>query len=320
MLISVIICTRDRADSLRETLESLFCPSNLESQSWEALVVDNDSNDHTGQVCQDFQARYPGHFRFMVERKRGKSNALNSAIAAAKGEILAFTDDDVLCSQDYIQAVQMVVREHAAEAIQGRILLECEGGHPNWLDLDLGLTVGWRDCGDKVTDLEGTLCGTNMIVRAKVFARIGGFRPELGPGIIGLGEETEISLRMRQAGCRLIYAPQILIRHRLPKKRLTRAFIRKRFFQQGRAGAYYEALPVSVFRFGLYVIKESIFQELSAIRHRCAGRPALALRAQCEARSQAGLFWQHWLFTRGSHRRSSENPVSHRNIEVPSLK
>ena len=320
MFISVIICTRDRAESLRLTLDSLFSPSNRLSPRWEAIVVDNDSRDSTGQICREFGERFPAHFRWLVEKKHGKSNALNSAIAAARGEILAFSDDDVLCAPDYIQAIQTVFKQHPADAIQGRILLECEGGHPDWLDQYLGLTVGWRDCGDEVVELDGTLCGTNMIVKAEVFRRIGSFLPELGPGIIGLGEETEVSLRMRQAGCRMLYAPQILIRHRLPKKRLTRAFIRKRFFQQGRAGAYYEKLPVSVFRFALYVVKETISQELSAIWHRFAGRPADALRCQCEARSQAGLFWQHCLFKQGKHRKRACNPLPVNDIEVESFK
>jgi glycosyltransferase involved in cell wall biosynthesis len=320
MLISILICTRSRADSLRQTLNSLFRPSNLQSSEWEAVVVDNDSDDHTAQVCQDFRERFPGHFRFLVEKKHGKSNALNSAIAAARGDILAFTDDDVLCAPDYLQGIRTVFGQHTADAVQGRVLLDCEGGHPDWLDRYLGLTVGWRDCGDEVIDLDGTLCGTNMVVRAEVFRKISGFLPELGPGVIGLGEETELSLRMRQAGCRLLYAPQILIRHRLPRKRLTKAFIRKRFFQQGRAAAYYEPLPVSHFRFGLYVVKESISNELAAIRHLCAGRPALALRCQCEARSHAGLFWQHWLFKRGAPRGFPGTRVSSPKMDMRSWK
>ena len=316
MFISVLICTRNRAESLRLTLDSLFLPTNLQFRDWEAVVVDNDSVDHTGQVCRDLRERFPEHFRTVVERKHGKSNALNAAIAAARGDILAFTDDDVLCASDYLQGIRTVFRQHMADGVQGRVLLDCEGGHPDWLDRFLGLTVGWRDEGDQVTDLAGTLCGTNMVLRADVFRKISGFLPDLGPGLIGLGEETELSLRMRQAGCRLLYAPQILIRHRLPRNRLTKAFIRKRFFQQGRAEAYYERLPSSLLRFGLWVIKETMVNEAAAAGHLCGGHPALALRTQCEARAHAGFFWQHWLFKRGAARRLSGNPVSASEVEA----
>lgn len=320
MFVSVLICTRNRADTLRQTLDSLLRPANLQSLEWETLVVDNDSDDHTAQVCRDFRERFPGHFRFLVEKKRGKSNALNSAIAAAKGDILAFIDDDVFCAPDYLRGICTVFGEYPADGAQGRILLDCEGGHPDWLDRYLGFTVAWRDCGDQVIDLDGSLCGCNMVVRAEVFQKIGGFSPQLGPAGVGMGEDTEISLRMRQAGCRLLYVPQILVRHRLPQKRLTKSHFRKRFFGQGRAEAYYAALPVSLFRFGLYLVKETISKEVAAIWHLWAGRPALALRCQCEARSQAGFFWQHWLFKRGVPRRLSGNLLPPPKAEVRSSK
>ncbi len=320
MFISVLICTRNRADSLRQTLESLFCSGNLESPDWEVLVVES-STDHTDEVCLKFQQRFPQHFRFLTEKKLGKSNALNTAITAAKGDILAFTDDDVFCAPDYIQGIRTVFTLYAPDATQGRVLLDCEGGWPEWLDRNyLALMADFRDCGDEVIDLEGTLFGLNMVVRAEVFQKIGGFAPELGPGGIGMWEDTEISLRMRRAGCRLIYAPQILVRHQLPRERLTKSFLRRRFFQQGRAAAYYEPLPVSLFRFGLYLVKESISKEVAAIWHLCAGRPAQALRCQCEARSQAGLFWQHLRFKCGVPRRLSGNLLSAAEVEVRSQK
>jgi glucosyl-dolichyl phosphate glucuronosyltransferase len=318
--VSVVICTRNRADSLRQTLESLFCAGSLEASDWEVLVVDNNSSDHTTDVCREFQQRNPGHFRFLMERRPGKSYSLNTAIVASKGDILAFTDDDVLCAPDYIQSIRTFFVQHQADAAQGRVLLDCEGGTPDWLDPYLGLTIGWRDCGDTVIDLTGTLCGVNMIVRAEVFQKVGGFAPELGPGGAGMGEDTEISLRMRKAGCRLVYAPQILLKHRLLRKRLTKSHFRKRFFGQGRAAAYYVALPVSLFRFGLYVTKETIRQEMLAIWHRWAGAPAAALRCQCEARSQAGFFWQHWLFKRGVPRTLSKGLVLPPKLEAQSWK
>jgi GT2 family glycosyltransferase len=320
MFITVVICTRNRADSLRETLESLFCAGNLEAPDWEALVVDNNSGDHTADICREFQQRLPEHFRSLTERRPGKSHALNTAIAAAKGDILAFTDDDVLCAPDYIQGIRTVFTSYPADAVQGRMLLDCEGGTPSWLDAYLGLTVGGCDYGDAIIDLDGTLCGGNMVVRAQVFQEVGGFAPELGPAGAGMGEDTEISLRMRQAGCRLVYGPQILVRHRLPRKRLTKSHFRKRFFGQGRAQAYYADLPVSIFRFGLYVIKETIRQEIAAIGHRWKGSSAAALRCQCEASSHAGFFWQHWLFKRGFPRTLSKDLALPPKVEAQSWK
>jgi glycosyltransferase involved in cell wall biosynthesis len=309
MFISVVICTRNRADSLRETLESLFCAGNLEAPDWEALVVDNNSGDHTADICREFQQRLPEHFRSLTERRPGKSHALNTAIAAAKGDILAFTDDDVLCAPDYIQGIRTVFTSYPADAVQGRVLLDCEGGWPDWLDSTYASMANFKDLGNEVINLDGTLCGANMMVRADVFRKIGGYAPELGPVGIGVGEDTEIALRMRQAGCRMIYAPQVLVRHQWPRGRLTKSFLRERVFGQGRFQAFYEPLPVPLFRFGLYVIKETLRQEIAAIGHRWKGSPAAAMRCQCEARSHAGFFWQHWLFSRGAPRTLSGSLV-----------
>lgn len=315
MFITVILCTRNRADSFRRTVESLFCSGNLEAPDWELLVIES-STDHTGEVCREFQKKFPQHYRFLTEKRLGKSNALNTAIMAAKGDILAFTDDDVLFAPDYIQEIRSLFTSNVADAAQGRVLLDCEGGWPEWLDKSYASMADFRDYGDEVIDLDGALCGTNMVVRAEVFQKTGGFAPELGPGGIGVYEDTEISLRMSQGGYRLIYAPQILVRHQWARNRLTKSFFRTRFFLHGRVYAFYESLPVPLFRFGLYVIKETILQELAAIWHRCTGRPALALHCQCEARKDAGLFWQHWLFKRGVPRRWSADPLSTPKVEL----
>jgi glucosyl-dolichyl phosphate glucuronosyltransferase len=309
MFISVLISTRDRADTLQRTLDALLCPANLKVTDWDVVVVDNDSQDHTARVCEAFKAKFPDHFNFCFEKRHGKSNALNAGIAVAKGDVIAFTDDDVTCAPDYLQAIRTVFSQYPVDGVQGRILLDCEGGHPVWLDRFLGLTVGWRDDASELTSLQGTLCGSNMVLRTEVLKKVGAFLPDLGPGAIGLGEETELSLRVRAAGYRLAFAPQILTWHHLPKKRLTKAFIRHRFFQQGRAGAYFEALPGSLYRFGLYVVKETILQEFAALWHLFAGRPAQALRCQCEARSHAGFFWQHHLVRRGSRGSTSADPI-----------
>jgi glucosyl-dolichyl phosphate glucuronosyltransferase len=302
MFISVVICTRNRAEDLRRAAASILCAENLAQPDWELLVIES-SSDHTPRICQEFQEKFPRHFRFLTESKLGKSHALNTGIAEARGDVLAFTDDDILCQPDYIESIRTVFNSYSADAAQGRVLLDCEGGWPPWLDRDyLALMADLRDWGEEVAEFDGTLCGTNMIVRAEVFQKCGGFAPELGPGGLGMWEDTEVSLRMRQAGCRMMYAPQIVIRHQWPKARLTKSFLRSRFFGQGRAEAFYAPISASFFRFGLYVVKETILNELASLWHLAAGRPAAALRCQCDARSHAGFFWQHRLFERGVSR------------------
>jgi glycosyltransferase involved in cell wall biosynthesis len=167
VFVTVLICTRDRAETLERTLESLLCPANLKVERWDIVVVDNGSRDHTAHVCQAFRERFPDHFSFCIEKRPGKSNALNTGVAVAKGDVIAFTDDDVTCAPDYLQAIRTVFNQYPVDAVQGRIVLECEGGHPVWLDRLLGLTVGWREDATEFTDLQGTLCGRRHRLRGR---------------------------------------------------------------------------------------------------------------------------------------------------------
>ena len=309
MFISVIICTRNRASRLQRTVESILCPGNVRESDWELLVVDNASGDGTARVCTELRRRFPRHFRFLTEKKIGKSHALNAALACAEGEVLAFTDDDVVCAPDYLGAIRTVFRSFPVDAAQGRVLFDCEGGWPKWLSERYAAFLGLRDYGDQIAPLPAlaTLGGANMVVHAHVFAEIGGFSPELGPGGVGVFEDTEVSLRMRERGYRLIYAPGILVHHGWPRGTLTKSLIRKRMFLHGRVQGFYENLPVSLARFALYVAKEILSKEVLAFWQRCTSRPALALASQCRACEQAGFFWQHLLFQRGARRNLSGN-------------
>jgi glycosyltransferase involved in cell wall biosynthesis len=315
MFVTVIVCTRNRSECLRRAIESLFCSANLEVRDWELLVVENGSTDHTIEVCKELRRKFPRHFRFLIENRIGKCNALNTAVAAAKGEVLAFSDDDVLFAPDYVQSIRTVFDSFPADAAQGRVLLDCEGGWPEWLDEAYALMADHRDYGQELAPLNGTLCGSNMIVRKEVFDEVGGFAPELGPGGIGVFEDTEISLRMRDKGHRLIYAPQILVRHQWPRRRLTKSFIRKRMFLHGRINAFYDNLPASLPRFGVYVIKEVLSKKVQALWELCAGRSTAALHLECEALQHVGFFWQHCLFARGVPRAFSRGLLPGRLID-----
>src|SRR5688500_3500637 len=94
MQVTVIICTRNRADQLRRTLESAAAVDTPEHVSWELLVVDNGSTDHTPEVVESFSGRLP--IRRVSEPEAGLSNARNRGVAEAKGDYICWTDDDVL--------------------------------------------------------------------------------------------------------------------------------------------------------------------------------------------------------------------------------
>ena len=104
MRVTVLICTWNRADSLRKALESIEGSRAPEDLEWEVLIVDNNSTDTTATVCEVFQKKNANRYRYLFEERQGKSFALNAGIEHANGNILAFTDDDVVVDKDWLFA------------------------------------------------------------------------------------------------------------------------------------------------------------------------------------------------------------------------
>src|SRR5438309_3069723 len=96
MTVTVVLCTYNRYQNLETALNSVAASVLPEPVQWEVLVVDNNSTDHTRKVVEEFCHRYPGRFRYLFEAQQGKSYALNSGVREARGNILAFMDDDVI--------------------------------------------------------------------------------------------------------------------------------------------------------------------------------------------------------------------------------
>ncbi len=90
--LSVIVCTADRAEHLRRTLDSLARQA-LPREACEVVVVDDGSQDDTGEVARSFAEKLP--LRYSRQRSAGAPSALNHGIFLARGEIVLFLDDDV---------------------------------------------------------------------------------------------------------------------------------------------------------------------------------------------------------------------------------
>ena len=306
MFISVIICSSGRAQSLGQTLDTILVPGNLAIPDWEVLVAYGPRETGEAEICRKLDERFPGRLRFWLRSEPGKSGALNAAFAIARGDVWALTDDDVIVAPDFISAIRSTFEKYAVDGVQGRVLLECQGGRPTWMGDELSRWMSERDYGHKAFEWKENLTGTNMIIRAEVVRRIGGFAPELGAGAVGFAEDSEFSTRMRQAGYRLLYIPEILIRHRLPAERLTKASFRERFFRLGKTEAFLTPLRWPLWRFGLYSFKTAIFDALQSFWFLGTGKSGQAVLKQCHGYQVLGTFWQYVIFQRQGRGR---NPI-----------
>jgi glycosyltransferase involved in cell wall biosynthesis len=251
--LSVILCTYNRCQSLRKALDSLAISSIPDAVGWEVIVVDNNSSDCTREVIHDFCRQSPGRIHYLFEPQQGKSFALNRGISEARGEILAFMDDDVTVEPTWLNNLTDALRNDKWAGVGGRIVLEWPEPVPEWFATEgpfVRHAFPGFDQGQDTKDLVGPPLGTNMAFRKEVFKKHGGFRTDLGPnpGNEIRGEDTEFGRRVIAAGERLGYEPSAVVHHPVPGDRIDKHFLLKWRYDYGRGDAREFAVqPVRVF-------------------------------------------------------------------------
>ena len=191
--LSICICTYNRGESLKRTLNSLVSQKGIESDSIEVLVVDNNSTDITPKVLESFRRSLP--VRWVTESQQGLAYARNRAAAEFRGDVLLFTDDDVRLERGWLAAYQDAIRRFPnAEYFGGRILPDWGQAKPRWIgDEPLPLIDGvlvWFDHGVETRPLLATEAlpfGASFAVKRSLFEKIGLFRVDLGTGGTGAG-------------------------------------------------------------------------------------------------------------------------------------
>jgi glucosyl-dolichyl phosphate glucuronosyltransferase len=260
--ISLILCTYNRCRSLAKTLESVAASNLPDSVVWDALVVDNNSNDQTRQVIEDFCRRYPRRFHHMFVSQQGRSHALNAAIQAAEGDILAFTDDDVTVEPAWLKNLTAPLEDGKWSGTAGRISLAIDVTPPPWLALrgpfNLGSCLAQFDEGDEQAELATAPFGANMAFRKCMFEKYGKFRTDLGRkgrNLIG-NEDTELAERLMAAGERLCYVPSAIVNHAVPPERLRKSYFRAYSFAYGRSVARQTGARVPLCKIPLHSLRQ----------------------------------------------------------------
>jgi glycosyltransferase involved in cell wall biosynthesis len=258
MKISVIVCTYNRSHCLATALESTAALTLPDSVEWEVLVVDNNSSDRTREVVEDFCRRYPGRFRYLFEAKQGKSNALNTGIREARGDILAFTDDDVTVEPAWLNNLTAALHSGEWAGAGGRVVPLWSSSPPSWIELksrDALAPLAHFDLGPEAGELTETPFGCNMAVRKAIFDKYGGFRPDLGPSTESdfrqwshklpprNSEDSEFGNRLLVAGERLRYEPSAVVFHPVQENRVQKKYFLAWWFEKGRADVVRSGAP-----------------------------------------------------------------------------
>jgi glycosyltransferase involved in cell wall biosynthesis len=253
--VSVIICTRNRADRLAQTLDCLKAIEVPPGFQPEILVVDNGSTDHTAEVVRCHPvAKIP--VRYLFEPLPGVSRAKNAGLADCRGEVMLCIDDDVEPQGKWMEHMAAPLVRRECDAVVGRIELAKELCRP-WMTPQHKSCLAVSD----QTDTRPDLIGASMGFRRSVLDQIPGFDVELGPGASGFWEETLFSWQMIQAGFRIQYVPDALAIHHPDPSRLLRSSWLATGRKNGASSAYidhhwrHKKFPFPRVRYCYYGIK-----------------------------------------------------------------
>jgi len=242
--ITVVICTFNRCERLRRALVA-FTSATPPSVHWELLIVDNNSTDQTREVVEGFRDRLPVQYAF--ERKQGLSNARNCALAAARGQHILFTDDDVLIDKAWLTEYSGAFeRWPDAGYFGGRVLPFYPSGKPSWLhDESIALLSGLLVRFAPHTEtrmfaaIDPTPYGASFALHRRCAQAVGEFRADLGVNgnIPGRGEETDFLSRAIALGWRGLYVHDAVALHETDPRRLTLSYMYRFGVQCGIAAA-----------------------------------------------------------------------------------
>jgi glycosyltransferase involved in cell wall biosynthesis len=205
--ISVVICTRNRAPYLPEALRAL--ERIRTSIPWELVVVDNGSTDETAAILGTFAQSGTVQARVLPEPMAGLSRARNTGWRAARGDIVAFTDDDCYPEPDYIDRIDAAFQDASIAYIGGCIDLHDPADRPITI-----LTGRSKRLIPARTIVEpGEIQGANMAARRSVLETVGGFDETLGAGTPFPAEDVEFVCQASFAGLVGAYDPGPVVRH-----------------------------------------------------------------------------------------------------------
>ena len=225
--VSIIICTWNRADSLLASLDTLAGQRLPAGVAVEVVVVDNNSSDRTRAAVEELAARWPlGTLRYLFEGRQGKQFALNTGIRASSGDLLAFSDDDIVFPPDWVAAAVAAFADPLLELAGGKTLAGWPaGGPPRWYDAQMAAIVGGVDLGEArlAPPPPGYApAGGNLVARRSLFDKIGLFSETHFRHM-----DYEFGMRAAAAGAAIAYEPSLSVAAPVDPDMITRRYFRR---------------------------------------------------------------------------------------------
>jgi glycosyltransferase involved in cell wall biosynthesis len=224
--VSVVITTYNRSEMLAAALDSVLAQESGDVR-YEVIVVDNNSSDRTREVIESAIAPGRAHLQYIFEPRQGVSYARNAGVAVAGAPIIAFADDDVRVTKDWLANIKREFDLHPeVDFLGGKILPKWRSAPPQWLTRDHWWALALLDCGDEpfYVDAYNPVClpTANAAFRRALFEHFGLFSPDFSGR-----EDHEFLLRLWCAGRRGLYAPAVVVTADVQPERLKKDYHRR---------------------------------------------------------------------------------------------
>jgi GT2 family glycosyltransferase len=235
--ISVVVSTCNRSGELPLLFDALARQTLSGRVPWELVIVNNRSTDNTAEVIGNLVYRSPFPVYTLFEGRRGKSHGLNTGQKVARGDIIAFTDDDGVPADDWLECILAHFDNHA-DAV-------CVGGRVELFDpADAPITIR-TSRETRTVDIATfdpafiAVIGCNLAIRKHALDQTGTFDVTFGPGAhAGTAEDVDFLYRIVSAGHHIHYNPEILILHRHGRRSAEQVSRVRKSYLTGR-GAFY---------------------------------------------------------------------------------
>ncbi len=229
--LSIIVCTRNRLETLVD------CLSSIQKQSCgncEVVVVPNGCHARTIDFLRSYQGL--SNLRIQVEQEAGLSLARNSGAKIATGEWLIYLDDDVLLPEDYLMWVLDIISGSEFQCFGGPYYPIYKTEKPKWLSPSFGHKEWPRS--DAGALEQGHLSGGNFIIRRDLLLEVGGFPVNRGMkgGTVGYGEENYVQDSVRELGYEIGFFPHLYLDHWVLAHKYKVSWHLKASFALGKAG------------------------------------------------------------------------------------
>lgn len=232
--LSVVVCTYNRADLLKRLLTSLS-RMQADPKDYEVIVVDNNSTDDTMRVTEPFCQSNP-HFRYVFEIRQGLSHARNRGWQEARGEYVAYLDDECTVLENWVTVALELTRAPAADVFGGPYFGDHLQSPPVWWQstyesYQLSETARFLNEGEFIR-------GANLLIRKSILEASHGFDTDLGMkgDDAAYGEETEWQRRYRKntKNPTIYYDPKLFVYHLVRKEKYDLRYMLQSRFLGGR--------------------------------------------------------------------------------------